>query len=282
MTDIVTYAKEHFHTFTRGGTSSNEIRFFEYKGKKCVLKTPVMTGDNLSPFWQMMKNIFSFTFEKQIANLTTVYDVLKKNPHIPVAPLLAAEETAMVYEFCEGTSYEKDEFPEGEHNAYRLGQYVGYNHRISHKHCGILGIETVTDFFSSALSHIEQRIQTHWNSEEEIDRKVRTYFHSLKEGTFQSSRFSLMMADISADQFLFHGENISACVDLDAYVIGPVEWELALLYKQVTDWDSFRAGYETYQPLPEFEILSRFFCFLLALNPYWDKREMEEALREIL
>ena len=60
------------------------------------------------------------------------------------------------------------------------------------------------------------------------------------------------MVDICADQFLFENETVTTCIDLDGYVIGPVEWELSFLKTQIKDWDSFKSGYETYQPMPEF------------------------------
>jgi len=84
-----------------------------------------------------------------------------------------------------------------------------------------------------------------------------------------------MMVDICADQFLYNGEDIAACVDLDSYVIGPVEWELSFLKNQIEDWTSFKAGYETYQNMPEFESVSDLFYFLMGLNSYGNKCEME-------
>lgn len=159
MKDILTYAKENFSSFEQGGISSNEIRYFEYEGKKYVLKTPLMIEDRLSPFWRMMKNVFNFTFQRQNAGL--VYSVLKENPHIRVSPFITADEGVMIYEFVKGKSWTKDEFPKGKENAYRLGLYVGYNHQINHNNCGILGIEDVTDFFSIALSHMESCINTY-------------------------------------------------------------------------------------------------------------------------
>ena len=65
--EILSYAKKNVTSFQKGGVSSNEIRFFDYDGKKYILKTALMVGDNLSPFWTMMKNVFLFTFEKQNA-----------------------------------------------------------------------------------------------------------------------------------------------------------------------------------------------------------------------
>lgn len=277
--DILLYAKQNKDSFEMGNVSSNQIHTFDFEGKRYVLKTPLMVGDNLSPFWFMMRNVFRFTFEKQNAHLEEVYATLKTNPHIPVAPLVAADSEAMLYEYIEGNARDADEFPDGADNAYRLGQYVGYNHRIAHINSGIIGAEDVTDFYASMLSHMEECIRTHWNSEDPIDKKVREYFASIKEMRFVSSKYSLMMVDMSADQFLYDGENIVACVDLDAYVIGPVEWELSLLKTQISDWERFRTGYEMYQPMPEFEEASKRFFFLMALNVHWDKQEMEGVLQ---
>lgn len=276
MQDILTYAKDNITSFEQGGVSSNEIRIFTYKGKKYILKTPLMAGDKLSPFWLMMRNIFHFTFEKQNSDFENVYKALKDNPHIPVSPFVIADEEAMIFEFVKGSSWDKDEFPKGKENAYRLGQYVGYNHQILHKNCGILGTEDVKDFFSIALLHMEECINAHWNSEEMIDKKVRAFFRKLKERHFKSSKYSLIMVDMCADQFLYDGENIAACVDLDAYVIGPVEWELSFLHKQVEDWESFTAGYETYQRMPALNELSDFFFFIMALNSYGNKVEIDD------
>lgn len=274
--NILAYAKANIASFERGGVSSNEIYFFEYGEKRYVLKKPIMVGDRISPFWVMMNNVFHYTFEKQNAHFEEVYCVLKENPHISAAPFIVSDESAMIFERLEGDSWSKDEFPNGKENAFRLGQYVGYNHKVIHENCGIMGMEDVTDFFSVAFAHMETCINKHWNGDELIDKKVRQFFKTLKERRLESSKYSLMMADISADQFIYRGENVAACVDLDAYVIGPVEWELSFLKKQIADWNGFKAGYETYQSMPEFEEMSDFFFFLMGLNLYGNKCEMTE------
>ena len=267
---ILTYAKENLHAFEKGGVSSNEIYFFEYQSQKYVLKKALMLGDNLSPFWQMMKNVFNFTFEKQTAALPTVYNLLKNNPHIHVAPFIAADETTMIYGFEEGQSWDDDNFPRGQNNAFKLGQFIGYNHQIKHKNCGIVDIEEVDNFYERALLHMESTISRHWNSDDENDKYVRTVFEKLKNQystvPFRSQKYSLMMVDMCADQFLYKNEDIIACVDLDAYVIGPVEWELSFLHNQIEDWESFKNGYETYQRFPQFEEQEAFFQLLMALN----------------
>ena len=273
---ILDYAHNNLCEFEKGGASSNQIYYFDYEGIRYVLKKPLMTGDNLSPFWLMMKYVFDFSFEDQIDNLYKVYNALRDNPHIATATLVAADEEAMIYEFAEGHSIERDEFPDGKDNAYRLGQYIGYNHRIAHENCGIYGVENVKDFTASAIDYMDRCISLHWDSDSMTDRKLQVLLEEIKGMNFKSSRYSLIMVDMSADQFLFKGEDIRTCVDLDAYVVGPVEWELCFLFHQVEEWNSFTLGYEKYQPMPEFRKYDKFFYLLMSLNSYKNKREMEE------
>ena len=279
-TNILSYAKNNLHTFKEIEISSNKIHLFEYNGKKYISKTPLMIRENLSPFWIMMKNIFSFIFEKQNSQLQKLYSILKDNPHIPVAPFVISDKDIMIYEFVEGESFDSDEFPKGENNAYKLGKFIGYNHKVAHKNCGIYGIEDVNNFFEKVFSHIKENIKLHWNTNSQIDKKVNQYFNLLSKNDFTSTKFSLTMIDICADQFIYKNENIICCVDLDAYVIGPVEWELTFLKNQIEDWQSFKSGYETYQSLPDFEKSSKLYLFLMALNSYHDKSEMENLFKE--
>ena len=271
MEDILVFAKEHHDSFQILGASSNEVRSFEYGGKKYVIKTPLMRGDNLSPFWQMMNNLFDFSFEEQNSHFEKVYDLLKCNPHIPVVPFVAGDEKAIIFEYVQGDSVEGDDFPVGSDNAYKLGLYVGYNHQRNYDSCGLIGNNKVSDFYSRAISYIDNVITKFWNGEDESDRIVRNCFAHLKDRNYKSERYAPIMVDICADQFMYNGEDLTFCVDLDAYVIGPVEWELSFLHNQVKDWESFCRGYEKYQPVPEFGSMEKFFYLLMALSSYDDK-----------
>lgn len=73
---------------------------------------------------------------------------------------IVADNEAMIYEYVEGDSWDTDEFPSGIDNAYRLRQYVGYNHQVAHKQCGVFGAEDVTDFYASVF-RIWRRVYTH-------------------------------------------------------------------------------------------------------------------------
>ena len=148
---LLAYAKENISSFEKISVSSNEIYVFDFQDKKYILKIPLMIKNNLSPFWLMMKNIFSFTFEKQISQLKNLYSTLKENPHIPFAPFVISDKNIMIYEYVEGESFDSDEFPKGDNNAYKLGKFIGYNHQTSHKNCGIIGIEDINNFSQKLL-----------------------------------------------------------------------------------------------------------------------------------
>ena len=279
---ILSFAKNHAASFPVLGKSSNEIRSFEYEGKRYILKTPLMTEHTLSLFWRMMKNVFGYTFKRQNLCLKQIDQVIRSNPYLPAAALVAADEQASVFTWAEGEALDQDDFPSGKENAYLLGQYVGFLHHTSYPHCGMIAENEEIDFFSAALRHMEGCIREHWNGPEMVDQKVRTYYEFLKGQSFHTSRWVLMMADMSADQFLYHGENLACCVDLDAYVIGPAEWELGLLSRQVADWERFKAGYERFQPLPSLEAAADFCLFLMTLNDCRNKQSMEQLMNELL
>ena len=96
MNTILEYAQRNKSSFEMGGVSSNEIRFFTYEGKRYILKTPLMTRDDFSPFWTMMRKVFGYSVKEQNSSLHNIYNTLKDNPHIKVAPFVAANEDASV------------------------------------------------------------------------------------------------------------------------------------------------------------------------------------------
>lgn len=275
MNTILEYAQRNKSSFEMGGVSSNEIRFFTYEGKRYILKTPLMTRDDFSPFWTMMRKVFGYSVKEQNSSLHNIYNTLKDNPHIKVAPFVAANEDASVFEFVEGTAWDNDFFPKGKKNAYTLGQFIGYNHRTKYDYSGLLGVSKGDLFFENARRYIEDCISEHWSGDDDADKKVRGCYEQIKDKKLSNGGNSLIMVDICADQFLFCDENIVACVDLDAYVIGPVEWELSFLHYQVEDWDEFKAGYETYCEMPSFEEVSKLFFLLMALSSYDNKAAID-------
>lgn len=276
MEDLKKYVQINMNDFKVISISTNKVMGFSYNGTDYILRKQLLSEEQLSPFWQMMKDVFGSDFTKQRACIKNVYDLLEKNPHIRPASLVLVdqEEKYQIYRKMAGNPWDPDKFPAGKDIAYQLGQFVGYNHSINIDYCDIPGRNN-SCLHKKLKNYMEAIISSHWNSETVLDHKVREYFEKLKTKTIQSNGSSLIMTDLSANQFLYEENSITACVDLDAYVIGPKEWELALIKNCVEDYESFKKGYEYYQILPDMEDTMDYYLFIMSLGDIWGREEMQ-------
>lgn len=257
--------------------ASNAVHALWLDGRECILKTPLHNGDSPSPFWRMLSRLTGYTFERQAARMPAVAAALARNPHLATPQLLAADSRGMLFTRMAGAPGAADAFPAG--NARVLGEFIGCNHAARHERCGLVGAEDGPDFFAAALAHMADALRDLWQGDPCRCRRAEAALDRLHRQPLRSARLALIMADQSADQYLFHGDALAACVDLDAFVIAPAEWELCLLRSQVADWAAFRSGYETYQPLPDPAPLQGFFALLMALNAPWESSELDAALK---
>lgn len=279
MRDIKAYIRENMEHFEVLSESTNKVLSFSYQGKAYIVKKQSLADDRLSPFWRMMKDVFGSGFQKQRACMKTICGLLEKNPHIPPARLVLADEEIklQVFEKMLGKGWEPDEFPEGENIACQLGQFIGFHHSRSYEGLVLPGAG-IGNLKEKLVGHMEETVSLYWNSGDALDTNVREYFMKLKAADIVCDDLSLIMADISANQFLFDGDTITACVDLDAYVLGPRAWELALIANCVKDMESFKKGYEEYLTLPDNKEAYDFYVFLMALGDIWGKEEMRRFL----
>lgn len=256
---LLLYAKENLESFPIINKSSTEIRTFEYKGEKYVIKMPLKTESKVAPFWAMMNRIFGFTLKEQYGSgrLEYVYNCLKDNGIIDIVPFVVADENCAIFKFVDGKSTYAEYFPMVEDNAYRLGAFAGYVHNN-------INVKTESgekkyNFWKKVLLHISERVKE-------------TGFFSDTLRTFESMNFVteknvMMIADMCADQFLYNeNDTIKCLVDIDACVTGPVEWDLTFWKKFVSDWESFKKGYEEYGKMPEFENWCWSFETLMDVN----------------
>lgn len=212
--------------------------------------------------------------------MSELVTILSENPYfkIPQYVLYDSETNCQVWERIEGNGHEADEFPE--EVAYQLGQFIGYMHKKTFKTCGMypeIGMKDIKERMSQSMKQI---IDIYWQQ----DDRVNEYYAKLIEKDIPISGYSLIMADISANQFLFSNDmkSIIANVDLDAYVVGPREWELSILETCVLDRNAFILGYEEHLPMPNIECCKSYYQFLMYLNGPWDKTEMNEFLDKYL
>jgi hypothetical protein len=281
MMDIKEYIQANMEQFDVLSESTNKVLSFSCKGKEYIVKKQTLPDDRLSPFWRMMKDVFGSSFQNQRACMKTICGLLGDNPHIPPAKLVLVDEENRLQVFGKmpGSGWEPDEFPEGENIAYQLGLFIGFNHSRSYEGFILPGTGG-GQLKEKIMRHMENTISLHWNGSDTLDVSVREYFEGLKTTDVSCDDLSLIMADISANQFLFVGDRITACVDLDAYVLGPKAWEIALIQNCVKDMESFKRGYGEYLKFPDISKTSGFYMFLMALGDIWGKEEMRSFLME--
>lgn len=275
------YIQNNISNFELLSISTNKVYSFQYNNNNYILKIRNQSKDNLSPFWQSLKDIYGSTFDKQGRGMKELMNILAKNPHMDVPKFIEYNEDMdyLIYEKSNGVSWGADEFPR-EVSSYQLGKYIGYMHSITFDSCGMyptLGIEDIRERMFQSMLNI---IDTYWTE----DKEVKEYYEKLKEEELLISGYSLIMADISGNQFLYSDDmkTFTTNIDFDAYVVGPREWELSLISECISDMELFKKGYEKYIPMPDYTLQRKFYQFLMNLNNPWDKSVMFKYLQELL
>ncbi len=244
-------------------------------GRRYVVKQPKQVRETISPFWQQMEALFGINSVTQLATVRSVSERLRQQTIIPVPQVIHVEANAgvldapfVVLTHLAGTAHDPDEFPSGEALHYQLGQFIGYLHAQPDAGFGNLLMSPLrpqADFQPMMMAVMRQTIQRFWADcsplHEHLDHLAAT-----RNANALFSSAALIMTDISGNQFVYDQQQISGVVDLDAYVIGPREWELSTLELCITAPAAFRRGYESYLALPTFAPFRAFYRFWLYLN----------------
>jgi hypothetical protein len=264
--------------------SSNQLYFFECDNDEFVLKIPNMQLSGLSPFWKQLRYIFGSDFITQAKNINYLVNFLCGNPYDNVPKCIfseSGESVLQIFERVSGDSYEPDEFPQDKVLNYQLGQYIGWLHSHEFSGYGVysdsLELKNGSGLIRDVIDSMGKITDEYWNA----NQQVKEFYNSIdKLIPTQNELFSLIMPDISGNQFVYSDnlKRISAVVVLDAYVVGPINLELTVLEMCLTDHISFQEGYQQYCSLPRFDDFRRFYRFFLYLNDPWNPMELNEFM----
>ena len=180
-----------------------------------------------------------------------------------------------VIDYIEGSPIEADEFPVSEIVYMQLGQYLKFTHSLNYNGFRNL-INNLKDkslFLGELVKVMRETIKSFWNDDINL--------HNILDLAIRdfniSNRFSLIMPDISANQFVYSPKNpqqILGIVDLDSYVIGPVEMELVVMeYVMLRDNNFLETyGYQTHM-LDNSRMLFRLYMYLCdpGQEKSWDE-----------
>lgn len=260
-------------------------------GARYVVKMPKAVRENVSPFWQQMAAIYGIDRVTQLTALPAVVERLQRQQIIPVPQVIQVETAhavpdaayAIVTQLA-GVAHEPDEFPASADLHDQLGQYVGYLHTQAYAgygHVSMAPLQPKASFTAMLVANLHRTVTTFWQDEPALHTEIEQ-ITALVDLDAIFSRATLIMIDISANQFVYHNNRISGVVDLDAYVIGPREWELAILELCITDPVAFRQGYERYSTLPlfaPFRAIYRLWSYLNEPQPAYDAAHFTQFMQ---
>ena len=259
-------------------TGTNRVFRFELDGRKYILK--INTQDVLGSFWLQQSELYGSCYETYIKELDVLYEVISSNPFISTPRLYEYSESKryQIFECVEGKNWEPDEFPNNINIARILGKYIGTFHQTEYTGYGTVGNHNRTDFKKHFFETCRKQIETYWDNDSEKFEQLAEY-----ESRFKNcNTFSLIMTDISGNQFIYNDDYSSILynIDLDAYVIGPRELELIIIKDCLSNeaFEVFKEEYEkiTKKSFPSFDN-EEIYRFYFSLNDI--PREMKEGKR---
>jgi hypothetical protein len=104
-----------------------------------------------------------------------------------------------------------------------------------------------------------------WKDDSEIAESLGKFIQSICQMP-SPERISLIMPDMNPSQFLTDDNRITALVDIESYVRGPVELELAAIELWMVNADAFLDGYlEVAGSIPNIAPVRRIYRFFLYL-----------------
>jgi hypothetical protein len=278
--DLNRYIENNIDSLTIIGDSTNTVYELKYKNTEYILKKCKMNENNPSTFWQYMKYVFGHDFHDQIINLEILFKKLS-NEFIPIAkpvfidPLLQYH----VYEKIEGINYSPDMFPENINIHSQLGRFIGYQHQFVYKNYGTIYCQNKNSFENDIYGFSKNVIEKYWTDRND----VKYYFNGIFQDKVPFDNYSLIMPDISANQFIFSGDmdRTNGVIDLDAYIVGPRELELTIIELCIPNnecADYFKKGYEIFNKLPLLRKYRKIFRFVSYLCDLDNTENMEDFL----
>jgi len=109
-----------------------------------------------------------------------------------------------------------------------------------------------------------------WANDLEVGESLPDFMSAARQMS-PPEQISLIMPDMGPGQFLTDNRRITALIDIESYVRGPVELELAVLEFWTADAEAFRAGYlevnDSFPHIGDVRMVYRYFIYLLYNAP---------------
>lgn len=254
-------------------SSSNLVyRATDANGTSYSVRVAHLDPSRLSPFWLRLREVFGHRYDTRLENVDRLLATLRESQPDFATPTHVSSFTldglpVDVFVWIDGDAWEPDDFPDSGPIQKQLGRFLGRVHSVPFERIGTISDHDISssEFMVRMAKSAEQIIARHWGSGSAVAQRVGSALAESRPEDV-ASRIGLMMPDISGNQFVYERDAIRGLVDVDSYVVGPVEWELSVVEMTLTHPDSFRAGYEEAMVLPRYERFRDYYRLMMYLS----------------
>ncbi len=219
------------------------------------------TVDN-STFWQGMNGLFATDFPASLADIDKVYHFVGEQSVLTIPEYIASEASSFVL----ATYLDGDDIFSADVSEVMVDQLADHIAQL-HQHRSVnWGAFHNAKFQPQKWSKSLQATLISLANVHSTFIPDAILEHALEQAAeSKNTIFSPIMMDLRWDQMLHQQGQLSAIVDMDAFVIGPRELELVLLEYQLNakQAERFKLSYQAFFKLPD--LSEQRFCYRLLL-----------------
>ena len=226
--------------------------------------------------WYGLKHLFGCNPARELTSYIQLTDFLRKASTFEVPRVLEVETDTTLFgapyilmERIPGSPIDEDDFHSSEGLLFQFGQHVGNIHRNRFDHFGNMTMTAkhLIHRFPRMLAQVMKKLVRYgWRKNPRIKRMLPQYFRKALEMPLPGFMAPIMV-DIGPSQFLFKQDTIAGLVDLEGFIIGPPELELAAIELSLKNPTPFIEGYRSrngsFPCCIRSRDIFRFFIFLL-------------------
>jgi len=215
-----------------------------------------------STFWQAMNKLFDINFPASLAHIDKTHFFLNQEGRLQIPEFIASEASTFVLaRYLKGDDVDFGQVSDD--MVIQLARHLAKLHQIKYS---LWGAFHHAEFLSSQWS---TRLQQALSSLAEVH-PITIPEDILEQALQQAAKLDIdifvpIMLDLRWDQMLHQHDQLSAIVDMDAFVIGPRELELVLLEYQLNQHQAeiFAKAYQKNADWPD--LTEQRFCYRLLL-----------------
>lgn len=262
--------------------STHQLWHCETVDGSMVLKLCNHQTVQTSTFWQAMNQLFDIDFPASLAHIDKTHNFLSEQGELQIPDFIAAEASSFVLvRYLEGEDVDFEHVSDG--IVTQLARHLAKIHQSKYSHWGALHR---AEFSSAQWSTRLQNTLSSLAKVHPITIPEDVLEQALQQATeLNIETFVPIMLDLRWDQMLHQQDQLSAIVDMDAFVIGPRELELVLLEYQLNEHQAalFAQAYQIttdWPDLTEQRLCYRLLLFLMnSLGETDVKKWMNTAIR---